>query len=310
MTVTVNPAIDVSTSVDRIAPFTKLRCAPARQHPGGGGINVARVIQRLGGDVVAIYPTGGTGGQLLRGLTEREGVRSACIPASEETRQDFTVFEESTGQQYRFVMPGAPLTEQEWRQCLERVASAENPPTYVVASGSLPPGVPDDFYARIAKAAKAVGAKSVVDTSGTPLKAALNEGLFFIKPNLREFKELTGVTSSDPATLIAAGRKLIDQKRVEFIAISLGPQGALLVARDVAWTAEGMPVKIASVVGAGDSFLGAMVWSLGRNGDLEEALRYGVAAGSAALLNPGTELCQPDDVERLVKEVKLRKLPA
>lgn len=309
ITVTANPAIDVSTSVGKIVPFTKLRCAPAHQDPGGGGINVARVVHRLGGDVAAIYPAGGASGQLLRCLIDREGVRSIAIPASEETRQDFTVFEEGTNQQYRFVMPGAPLSGAEWQECIRQIVGAGLRRAYVVASGSLPPGVPEDFFARVVRAAKEIGAKAIVDTSGLPLKAALNEGVYLIKPNLREFQELAGTKSSDDAALIEAGRSLIDQGLVEIIALSLGPRGALLIAREFALRADSLPIKPASVVGAGDSFLGAMVWSLAKDDSLEIALRYGVAAGSAALLNPGTELCRIADVKRLAPQVVVRTTP-
>ena len=178
ITVTANPAIDVSTSVSKIAPFSKLRCAPANQDPGGGGINVARVVHRLGGDVAAIYPAGGVPGQLLRGLIDREGIRSIAVPASEETRQDFTIFEQATNQQSRFVMPGAPLSGAEWQECIEQIVGSRPRPAYVVASGSLPPGVPEDFFVRVARVAKEMGAKAIVDTSGLPLKAALKEGVY------------------------------------------------------------------------------------------------------------------------------------
>lgn len=306
ITVTPNPAIDVSTSVGKMAPFAKLRCAPPRHDPGGGGINVARVVKRLGGEVAAIYPAGGATGQRLCRLMEREAVQSLAIPAAEETREDFTVFEETTKQQYRFVLPGAPLSEREWQECLRVLAGSKPRPRFVVASGSLPPGVPEDFFGRVARVAKTMGAKLIVDTSGPPLKAALQEGAYLIKPNLREFRELTGISSADDGALIDAGRDLIARGQVELIALSLGPRGALLIARDRALRAEGLPIKPASVVGAGDSFVGAMAWSLAHDTNLDAALRYGVAAGSAALLNPGTELCQSEDVRRLAPQVTIR----
>lgn len=307
MTITPNPAIDVSTEVGKIAPFTKLRCAAPRHDPGGGGINVARVITRFGGAVAAIYPAGGATGQLLHRLMDREGVRSLAIPTSEETRQDFTVFEETTKQQYRFVLPGARLAEREWLECLDALVAATPRPEFIVASGSLPPGVPDDFFARVARAAKASGAKVIVDTSGAPLKAALEEGAYLIKPNLGEFQRLAGIASTDDAALIEASRSLIARYHVALVALTMGPQGALLISADAAVRADGLPIEPASVVGAGDSFLGAMVWSLADHGDLDRALRYGVAGGSAALLRPGTDLCRPDDVERLAPSVVLHR---
>lgn len=306
ITVTPNPAIDLSTSASKLVPFSKLRCAPLQRDPGGGGINVARVVKRLGGDVTAIYPSGGSTGQLLRVLMDREGVRSITTPTLEETREDFTVFEEATRQQYRFVLPGARLSEKEWQRCLDELATLDPQPDFVVASGSLPPGVPEDFFGRIARGAKGSGTKVVVDTSGPPLKAALLEGVYLIKPNLREFWELTGTRSSDDQALIEAGRILIARGAVKLVALTLGSEGALLIGEHCALRANGLPIKPASVIGAGDSFLAAMVLSVAKQDSLDDALRYGVAAGSAALLSPGTELCRLEDVQRLVRQVCLR----
>ena len=302
-TLTINPAIDISTSVKKLVPYTKMRCAPAHRDPGGGGINVARVLKRLGIEATAIYPAGGATGQLLGDLLKGEGVRSIAIPAVNETREDITIFDETTHEQYRLVFPGAALSESEWRNCVESIACIQPRPAFVIASGSLPSGVPEDFFGRVARASEQAHSKVIVDTSGPFLKAALEEGVYLIKPNLREFLELAGIAATDDAALIEAGRHLFDRYRIEIIAISMGPDGALLITRDVALRANGLPIEPASVSGAGDSFLGAMVWSLMNDGSLDMALRYGVAGGSAALLNPGTELCRPEDVRRLASEV-------
>ena len=307
VTLTINPAVDASTSVKKMMPFTKMRCAQARRDPGGGGINVARVLKRLGIEAPAIYPAGGATGKLLGTLIEREGVQGVPVRVQNETREDLTVFDEATRQQYRFVFPGAPLGEVEWNECLESIARIRPRPAFVIASGSLPAGVPVDFYGRVAQASKA-HSKVIVDTSGPFLKAALQQGVYLIKPNLREFQELAEITASDDASLIEAGRRLTDRGQVEVIALSMGPDGALLITRDLAMRANGLPIEPVSVSGAGDSFLGAMVWSLCNDGSLETALRYGVAGGSAALLSPGTDLCRPEDVHRLVAEVIVRSV--
>ena len=271
---------------------------------------MARVINRLGGEVATIYPAGGSTGQLLCRLMDREGVQSLAIPTLEEIREDFTVFEEATRQQYRFVLPGAQLVEQEWQECLNVLASIEPRPNFVVASGSLPPGTPQDVFSRVAHAAKRMDAKVAIDTSGVPLQAALQEGVDLIKPNLREFQELTGIAAVDDTALIEAGRRLIARNQVVLIALTLGPRGALLITAHEAFRADGLPIKPASVVGAGDSFLGSMVWSLANHNGLDTALRYGVAGGSAALLRPGTEFCRRDDVERFVQSAILRPISA
>ena len=191
VTITPNPAVDLSTSVERILPTLKLRGTSQRRDPGGGGVNVARVIKRLGGEASAIYPVGGAMGALLRELLDGEGVASRTFAIADETREDFFVSETSTGQQYRFILPGPRLNEAEWQECLKLVSSIEPFPRFVVASGSLPAGVPDDFYARIARIAKQRGARMVLDTSGAALAAAVDEGVDLIKPNLREMRELS-----------------------------------------------------------------------------------------------------------------------
>lgn len=304
VTLTINPAVDISTSVTKMVPYTKMRCAEPQRDPGGGGINVARVLKRLGLEATAIYPAGGATGQTLAALVEREAVRSIVIPTAKDTREDITVFDETSKEQFRLVFPGAFLGEFEWQQCLDTVARLGPQAGFVIASGSLPPGVPADFYGRVVRASKGT-AKVIVDTSGASLKPALEAGVYLIKPNLREFQELTGISCADEPALLEAGRRLIDRYRIEIIALSLGPGGALLLTRDIALRADGLAMDPVSVSGAGDSFLGAMVSRLADGDRLDSALRYGVAGGSAALLNPGTGLCLGADVRRLASSVNV-----
>jgi 6-phosphofructokinase 2 len=305
LTLTLNPTIDVSTSVARLEPIHKLRCGPVRRDPGGGGINVARVVRRLGSDVVAVYPTGGLIGALLRKLTDAEGVQSRTVVIAEETREDFTIFDEAGGEQYRFVLPGPQLSEAEWRSCLQTITALDGELAFIVASGSLPPGVPADFFGVLADIAKKKGAKLVIDSTKPVLQAALQKGVHLIKPNLREMRDLMDTPLATKAEWIDACRQLIASGGAEFVALTIAEGGALLVGRDEAWMAEGLPVKLVSAVGAGDSFLGAYVWALSNGHPPREALRHGVAAGSAALLTPATELCLKEDVERLLPQVKV-----
>jgi 6-phosphofructokinase 2 len=299
VTLTPNPAIDISTSVDRIVPMRKLRCAPQRRDPGGGGVNVARVVKRFGGDVEAILPVGGLTGQLLRRLINDEEIPNRVIEVEAETREDFSVSELSTAQQYRFVLPGLPLCEAEWRECLKALAGTEPRPKFVVGSGSLPPGVPNDFYAQAAAIARKLGAKFIVDTSGAPLAVAMEHGVYMIKPNLREMRDLVGVELLNQNDWIIAAREYINAGKVEVVALSLGHLGALLVTRDQALRSQALPIEPVSAVGAGDSFLGAMIFSLAKGKSLTDAFRLGMAAGSSALVNEGTDLCRPADAYRL-----------
>jgi 6-phosphofructokinase 2 len=308
VTFTPNPAVDVSTTVAQVMPTHKMRCAAARRDPGGGGINVARVVRRLGGDVVAIYPCGGVTGQLLAHLVEREHIASKTSELADETRQDFSVHEDTSGQQFRFVLPGPTMAEHEWRACLDTLAACTGHADFVVASGSLPPGTPPDFYARASRIVKSGRGKFLLDTSGPALKAALAEGVYLIKPSLRELCEAVGEALDDETAWIRACAGLVNDLRAEIIALTLGHRGAMLVTRDRVIRAEPPTITPLSSVGAGDSFLGAMVWGLAAGHDLAHVLRLSVAAGSSAVLNPGTELAHPDDTWRLIDAVTIREL--
>lgn len=308
VTLTINPAIDIFVNVARVEPIRKMRCSAPKRDPGGGGINVARVAHRLGSKVAAIYPTGGAIGKLLHRLVEREGIDSLVTPSHVETRENFTAYEKTTGEQYRFVLPGSALHRAEWEAVLDKLTTLTEKPKFVVASGSVPPGVPEDFFARVARTSKQLGAQCLVDTSGPALKAALKEGVTLIKPNLVELSDLVGAMLGSDEACVNACRKLINDGRVQAVALTLGDQGAILVTADHAYRAQPLAIEPVSTVGAGDSFLGGLVAALASGKVLQEAFRVAVAAGSAAVLSPGTELCREEDVKRLLAEVKVKDI--
>lgn len=308
VTVTINPAIDVATSVERVEPSVKLRCGPARRDAGGGGVNVARVVRRLGGATLAILPVGGLTGQRLVQLLEAEGVPMIAVPIAGDTREDFTAIERSTGREYRFVLEGPHLSWAEWRACLDAAVQPGDGTAIVVASGSLPPGAPADFHSRLAANARKAGDRLVLDVAGPALAAALRQGVYMVKPNLRELRDLTGESLDDDPARLAAARALITAGGADVVALTMGDQGALLVTADRAWRAPALPIAPVSSVGAGDSFLGGMVYALSVGQALEDALRLGLACGSAALLSPGTGLCEPDMVRRLLPQARIQSV--
>jgi 6-phosphofructokinase 2 len=308
LTITANPALDVSMSVPQIVPFRKLRCSAPRRDPGGGGINVARVAARLGNVATALYTIGGSTGQQLRRLLDREGVRSIAIDVVEDTREDFTVLEEASGNQFRFVLPGQHLAPAEYQACLAALSAIADLPPYVVGSGSLAPGMPAGFYAEATRIVNGRGSQMILDTSGEALAAALGEGVYLVKPSLRELRELTRAPLLDLGEQLAACRTLIARGGAQNVALTLGEEGALLATPDAAFWADAPEVRAISTVGAGDSFVGALVSNLAAGLALPEAFRRGVAAGSAAALNAGTELCHAEDVARLSAQVTLRSL--
>lgn len=306
-TLTLNPAVDLSASVDRIEPEIKMRCADPQRDPGGGGINVARVMRRDGREVRAIFPAGGTTGKLLQTLVERENIDALVIEHEGETRESFTVFERQSGREFRFVLPGPELEERTWGALLGAMTGLGTM-SFIVASGSLPPGAPKDCYAQVARVARDLGARLAVDTSGPALKAVIEEKPFLIKPNLQELRELTGSPLAGEEDWRNAARELVEQGRVGMVALTLGEHGALLATREGVWRAQAPKVKLVSTVGAGDSFLAMLVCGLSAGMAVEDALRQGVAAGTAALLSPGTDLCRPADIERLLPEISVKRI--
>lgn len=301
LTVTPNPALDVSTSVDRVVAEHKMRCGSTRLDPGGGGVNVSRVVRNLGGRSLAVYTAGGPTGAAYRELLEREGVAGRVVRIGESTRESFTVDETGSGEQFRFVLQGPNLTEPEWRDMLAAIAEDMPDHGFVVPSGSLPPGVPVDFNARIARLAREHDTRCVVDTSGESLRAALDEGVYLIKPSKRELGELTGASLDDDAALVDAATELVDAGRCEVVALTLGGAGAIVVTAEQTLRLPTPRVEVRSTVGAGDSFLGGFLLSLARGGELREAFRTGVAAGSATAALPATELCGARAVAELAE---------
>ncbi len=305
VTFTANPAVDVSTQVDRIVAGHKLRCGPERRDAGGGGINVARVLKRFDEPCVAIFPAGGPIGALLKDLVSAEGVAHDIVPIAGNTREDVTVIERSSGQEFRFVMPGPTLSSLESETCLAVLESHFVVGGIVVASGSLPPGLAADFYAKLARNVVRREARFVLDSSGPALAAALGPELYLVKPSKRELCDLSGVALENQQSCLAECRRLIARQAAQLVALSLGDEGALLVGKDFAFSARAPRVETISSVGAGDSFLAVLVMALSRDKAPAEALKLAVAAGSAALLSPGTGLCRVSDVMRLAETIEV-----
>jgi 6-phosphofructokinase 2 len=299
VTMTLNPAIDKSSSVAHVVAQRKLYCKPPRFEPGGGGVNVSRAIKKLGGESMLIYPTGGLAGERLQELLYREGLDHRPFPIEGLIRESLVILEESSGQQYRFGMPGPKFQKQEWEQSLNALSTVEPTPDYLVASGSLPPGVPTDFYAQTARVGKDRGAKVIIDVSGEALEQVLKEGVYLIKPNVREFRELVREEIKEESQIRAEAKKMVKSGRCEVLVISLGAAGALVVSEEISERILPPTVPIVSKVGAGDSMVAGIVLSLARGKTLRESVLFGVAAGAAAVMTPGTELCRREDVERM-----------
>jgi len=298
VTLTFNPCIDKSTTVDALIPEKKLRCTTPRFEPGGGGINVSKAIKNLGGDSIALFPVGGYSGNYLQKLLLETHIDFVPIETNSHTRENLIVFENTTREQYRFGMPGPELEENEFENCITELGKLRGI-KYIVVSGSFPPGMPATCFKKIAKVAYKVNAKLIVDTSGEALKQALQEEVFLIKPNLNELAALAGNVKIKAGEEEKICREIIAQGRCEVIVVSLGAEGAMLITEKNSVRCVPPKVHRKSTVGAGDSMVAGIVLSLQRDKTLEEALRFGTACGTAATMNAGTELCHRKDVEEL-----------
>ncbi|RPH21476.1 6-phosphofructokinase II [Buttiauxella warmboldiae] len=298
-TLTLAPSLDSATLTAQIYPEGKLRCTAPVFEPGGGGINVARAISNLGGQATAIFPAGGATGEHLCALLLDERVAIDTVDAHDWTRQNLHVYAQSTGEQYRFVMPGAALSDDEFRRLEEKVLSVTSD-SILVVSGSLPPGIDVSKLCALVRAAQKSGIRCIIDSSGEALKAALEIGnIELVKPNQKELGALVNRDLTQPDDVRKAAQEIIDSGKAKRVVVSLGPQGALGVDAGGCVQVVPPPLKSQSTVGAGDSMVGAMTLKLAQDAPLLDMVRFGVAAGSAATLNQGTRLCSLESTQKI-----------
>ena len=304
VTLTVNPALDKSTHFKGLVPEQKIRCEEPRFDAGGGGINVSKAISRLGGISHAVFTSGGPIGEMLERLVKKETIEFTAIKVQTWTRESFVAMDDNTNSQYRFGFTGGEITPEEEQDFLNTVAMLK--PKFMVASGSLNEGLSTDFYQKIAEIAKKSNSKLIVDTSGEALKKVLEVGVYLIKPNVGELAKLIGVERLEIEEVNEAAKQIIAKGGAEIVVVSLGPQGAVLVTKDSYEFVPAPNVAKKSTVGAGDSMVGGMVWALSQNKSLKEVIRWGVACGSAATMNEGTQLFKGEDAQRLFHGLKIK----
>jgi 6-phosphofructokinase 2 len=301
-TLTMNPTIDVAYDVEHMVHTHKMRTLGEHYCPGGGGINVARVFVRLGGNARCVYLSGGATGAAFDGLVDLHQLVRRQVPIAGHTRVAMAVLARDSAKEYRFVPPGPRVTDAECASCLEVLSEVAC--DVLVASGSLPPGAPTDFYAQVAALMGRRGIEFVLDTSGSALAAGLaGGGVRLVKPSIGELRQLVGAELTSVAEVSEAAMAIVEQSQAELVAVTMGREGALLAQRDGPQFLPALAVEARSAVGAGDSFLAAMVHALARDWDAFHAFRYGMAAGAAAVLTAGTGLAYRDDIERLFPAV-------
>lgn len=311
LTITLNPTVDFATSAETVFSDQKLRCSEPHIDPGGGGINVARAIRKLGGQATALIAIGGGNGAQLLQLLALEGVPTVAFQGPGESRLSFSVTDRGDSAQYRFVMPGPIWDRSDVDRAIRSVDQAIGDGTFVVLSGSQPPGVAKEFPSILANHVTGQGARLIVDTSGPALHNLVqqpNDVIDTLRMDSEEAEDLAGRSLPDRADTAAFGQSLVARGAAQHVIIARGADGSVLASADETWHAVAPRIDVISKVGAGDSFVGAYTLARGRGTVAEEALRQAVAAASAACATEGTRLCEPDITAAQLADTTLERL--
>ena len=300
-----NPCLDKTASIDRFDADVPNRVRVERLDVGGKGVNVARAANALGGEVKLIgfdYR-----GQPVASTMAREKVSCALIPLAGDLRVNMKLREEETGRTIEISERGLETSREDIRRIIARLLDSVQPGDWVALAGSLPPGALPETYAKILRALRDKGCRTAVDCDGPALTAAMEEQPALIKPNAQEFAHLTGVNANDTGAAVASCRELL-KKGVEWVCLSRGRLGALLVHGNEAWSCPAAGVSVKGTAGAGDAMLAALLLAIERQLPPADALRYASAAAGASVMRPGTLLCRKEDVERLFSNLNPEKL--
>ncbi|MGW7446599.1 1-phosphofructokinase family hexose kinase [Kitasatospora sp. NPDC054795] len=310
LTLTMNPTVDICCDIDHLVAIGKTRARVRYVAAGGGGINVARGVARFGGRAIAVHTAGQEIGRRLNRLLDEEGIDHLALGITGETREAFVLFETESRRSYHIVPSGPRLDDEEARRCLDLLERAAGAHRYVVASGSLPGGLRDDFYTAVARRVRRAGSRLLLDTSGPALRESLHEAVYLRRCNRSEASYLVGraVRTFDDAR--AVNEQLLAAGAAEVAITTLGELGALCS------TAQGrmelhappLPGEPLSDAGAGDGMIAAIVTRLAEGDDPVGACALGVAAAAASMLTPGTEPCDREVAESLCPAVRINRL--
>ncbi len=298
-TITLNPSLDKTLSVPTLRLGELNRAQIVRQDLSGKGLNVSRALRALGVDSVVIALIGGATGQLLRRGLDEAGFVAHLIEVDQETRQNITLLDESTGQYTKINEPGAAVTVTHLADLLSLTSRLARPGDLWALSGSLPPGAPPDLYAQLIRLLQTRGGRAILDTSGAALSAGLTAHPFAVKPNLDELIELQSLKATDELTLCAAVRQL----EAQWVALTRGAHGLILKVDDQVVMAQppavppGAPIR--SPIGAGDATVAGLLWAAADGCDAVETARRAVACGTAAAMQEGTGMGDRQTVEWL-----------
>ena len=307
-TITLNPALDHFLEVKDLRVDDTNRVKSECLYAGGKGIDVSRAIRHLGGESMALGFIGGHNGQVMVDLLKAEGVNCYFTPIVQETRRNVIVCTRMRRTQTMLNSKGPAVTADEWRRFMTHLHLLDLRESFVVLSGSLPRGVPPDAYQQIVALVQGHGAKAVLDADGPCFKVGLKAKPFAIKPNLGELRRLTGRPLHTEKEILAAAVGL-NRAGVDIVLVSRGRKGLLVASGAQRFRSAPPPVTVRSTVGAGDSTVAGFVFSYAGGKGFEDCVRFATAAGTAATLAPGNQLCRLRDVQRLATRVRVEALP-
>lgn len=309
-TITLNPSLDVDLLVQDLIPDDSNRVLSRRQYPGGKGVNVSRVVKEMGGSTMALVPLGGHTGDMVAELLRRDRISFETLEIEGETRTNTFVTNQKKSTMTRINERGDTLSDEAIRLLFQKLDLLDlRKVDYLVLGGSLPGQTRKDLYPQLLErlGRKQDPCRVLLDADGDTLMEALDYRPAIIKPNTHEASRALGREIQTREDAIQAAQDF-RQRGVETVLLSMGSKGALSVSDDGVYFARAPQVSTVSAVGSGDSFIAGYLSSLVLGLDSGKALQRACAAGAAAALTRGTELCHASDIQRLVPEVVLERI--
>ena len=300
VTLTMCAVLEKSTTAKFIAPGKKILCRQPAFKPGGGGINVSRAMKRLGVDSTACFMADESNAQLMMDFFDAESIKYILLSSDKPPVERLVIKDETTKQQYIFDIPLEKIGKEFSEKALKLIGNVLSEADYIVVSGGLPPGVPSDFYAHVASVANKQNVKMILDTSGKPLLKAFEQKLYMIKTNLNEIASAVGKKILTGMELENVVIKLLKEKKCEIIVVSMSSKGAMMAVEgdDIEYIVPPVVDEV-SPAGAGDSMTAGIMAGFSKGWSPPQAVRYGVAAGTAATMKPGSELCNKEDTDKI-----------
>lgn len=307
LTVTLNTSVDKFYRVDRLHPYEVMRVKEVNNTAGGKGLNVSRVAALSGEQVTAMGFVGGCNGELFKSLISGENITPAFTQIKAETRCCVNVFDGEAKKSTELLEPGSPVTEEERHRFLEEYRRRLPDAEVVAISGSMPKGIPVDFYASLIEIARKQGKQVILDTNGQALQSALPAGPAWIKPNADEIRQITNADVGSFDSVIAAAKQL-QQGGVANVAVSLGKDGVAVVCGSGVYRGITPDIPVVNTVGCGDSMVAGFAVGTVRGYSVEEIIRYAVAVSTANALTRETGSFRAEDLERILPQVKVVRL--